>query len=121
MLKNAEAQIAACGDAHKWAEARIAETIDVPFEDDENIKPEIANAHGFEPKQLVYMKAALEYYLAHVVFCGYSRQCYKELQKLNFNVDRIFELAKKYPKSYWKACSFEEAHSKGTHDAGSLL
>ncbi len=25
MLKNAETQIAACGDAHKWAEARIAE------------------------------------------------------------------------------------------------
>ena len=121
MLKNAEKQIAACGDAHKWAEARIAETVDVPFEEDENIKPEVAHAHGFEPRQLVYMKAAHEYYLAHVSFCGSSRKCFQELQQTNFDVDMIFKLAQKYSRSFWQNCSFKEAHDKGHEDAVSLL
>ena len=121
MLKNAETQIAACGDVQKWVDARLAEMVDVPYEEDENIKPEIARAHGCEPKQLVYMKAAHEYYLAHVVFCGQNRKSYRELQQTYYDTARIFELAKQYPKSFWQTCSFEEAHDKGRHDACSLL
>lgn len=121
MLKNAEKQIAACGDADKWIEARVAETVDVPFEEDENIKPEVAHAQGFEPKQLVYMKAAQEYYLAHVSFCGSQRKCFQELQQTNFGVNDISKLAKNIPSSFWQNCSFEEAHYKGQTDAVSLL
>ena len=121
MLKNAETQIAACGDAHKWAEDRIEETVDVPFEEDENIKPEVARAHGFEPKPLVYMKAAHEYYLANVVFCGHPCKSYRELQATRFDVAKIFSLAQKYPRSFWQNCSFEEAHFKGQEDAVELL
>ncbi len=121
MLKNAEKQIAACGNADKWIKARIAETVDVPFEEDENIKPEVAHAHGFEPKQLVYMKAAREYYLAHVSYCGGQRKCFQDLQQTNFGYDMIINLAQKYSSSFWQNCSFEEAHYMGQKDAVSLI
>ncbi len=121
MLKVAKEQVTACGDAMKWANARIVETVDVPYEEDENIRPATARAHGFEPKQLVYMKAAHEYYLAHVVFCGHPCKSYPKLLKKCFDVDKIFSLAQRYPRSYWQTCSFEEAHDKGVRDAVPLL
>ena len=121
MLKVAKKQITDCGDAMEWANARIAETVDVPYEKDENIRPTQAHAHGFEQKQLVYMKAAHEYYLTHVVFCGNPCKSYPELLKNRFDVDKIFSLAQRYPRSYWQTCSFEEAHNNGAKDAESLL
>ncbi len=121
MLKVAKGQIANCGSAEAWAEARVAETVDVPYEEDENISPAMARAHGFEQKQLVYMKAAHEYYLAHVVFCGHPCKTYQQLQRTRFDVDKIFSLAQRIPQSYWQACSFEEAHRRGVEEAVPLL
>lgn len=121
MLENAESQIRACGDIQAWRAARIAETVDVPYEEDENMSPEIARAHGFEPTQLAYMKAAHEYYLAHVTFNGKPCKTYPELQKTNFDVDKIFRLARAVPREFWRSCSFEEAHRKGVEDAIPLL
>ena len=121
MLKNAESQILACGDARAWSDARIAETVDVPFEADENMSPGVARAHGFEPTQIAYMKAAHEYYLTHVTFTGKPCKTYPELQKTNFDVDKIFRLARAIPREFWGTCSFEEAHRKGLEDAVPLL